>query len=196
MADRTFNLDKNYIYLYHTDTWIFLPSYPEQIQDNLSSSFSSTNILARTAPIFSYSNSGPRTVQVQLNLHRDMMSQINWESNATIELGDDYVDTLIKQIQAIALPKYIATQKLVDPPMVAVRFGDEVFIKGIVNGGVSITSHLPLLENNKYALVDIGFQVTEVDPYDADSVMTHGQFRGFSKTLERTLPYKSGNYSL
>ena len=61
--------------------------------------------------------------------------------------------------------------------MVAVRFGDEVFIKGVVIGGVSITSNLPLLSNNKYALVDISFNVTEIDPYDADAVMQQGQFR-------------------
>lgn len=99
MADnKTYNLDRNYVYLYHTNTWIFIPSYPEQLQDNLSSTFSQTNILARTAPIFSYSNSGPRTVQIHLNLHREMMTQINWESNVSVDIGDDYVDTLIKQL--------------------------------------------------------------------------------------------------
>lgn len=80
--------------------------------------------------------------------------------------------------------------------MVAVRFGDEVFIKGVVTGGIATTSQLPLLSNNKYALVDVSFNVSEVDPYDAESVMQQGSFRGFSRTLERHLPYNSGNYSL
>jgi hypothetical protein len=34
---------------------------------------------------------------------------------------------------------------MVNPPMVAVRFGNEIFIKGVVTGGVTVTSQLPLL---------------------------------------------------
>ena len=49
--------------------------------------------------------------------------------------NDDYVDLLIKKLQSIALPRYKASDKLVNPPMVAVRFGDAVFIKGISMGG-------------------------------------------------------------
>lgn len=179
---------ENYIYLYHTDTFVVLPTYPESISDTLESTFSSTHILARSAPIFSYSYSGPRTVQVTLSLHRDMMSQINYGvSNLSVELGDDYVDTIIKQLQSIALPKYAASSKMVNPPMVAVRFGNELFIKGVVNGPITTTYNLPILENNKYAQVQIGFSVSEVDPYDATTVAEQGSFRGLSKTLERNL---------
>ena len=179
---------ENYIYLYHTDTFVVLPTYPESISDTLESTFSSTHILARSAPIFSYSYSGPRTVQVTLSLHRDMMSQINYGvSNLSVELGDDYVDTIIKQLQSIALPKYSASSKMVNPPMVAVRFGNELFIKGVVNGPITTTYSLPILENNKYAQVQIGFSVSEVDPYDATTVAEQGSFRGLSKTLERNL---------
>ena len=179
---------ENYIYLYHTDTFVVLPTYPESISDTLESTFSSTHILARSAPIFSYSYSGPRTVQVTLSLHRDMMSQINYGvSNLSVEIGDDYVDTIIKQLQSIALPKYSASSKMVNPPMVAVRFGNELFIKGVVNGPITTTYSLPILENNKYAQVQIGFSVSEVDPYDATTVAEQGSFRGLSKTLERNL---------
>lgn len=179
---------ENYIYLYHTDTFVVLPTYPESISDTLESTFSSTHILARSAPIFSYSYSGPRSVQVTLSLHRDMMSQINYGvSNLSVEIGDDYVDTIIKQLQSIALPKYAASSKMVNPPMVAVRFGNELFIKGVVNGPITTTYNLPILENNKYAQVQIGFSVFEVDPYDATTVAEQGSFRGLSKTLERNL---------
>ena len=76
---------------------------------------------------------------------------------------------------------------MVDPPQVALRFGNEIFIKGIINGGVNITYKLPLLDNNKYALVEIQFTVTEIDPYDAESVIKSGSFRGLDKTLEKRL---------
>lgn len=184
----------NYIYLYHIDKFLLLPVYPDSVQDNLSSAFSETTPLSRSAPVYTYSHSGPRTIQVTLSLHRDMMTQLNYgNSNINlneVDVGDDYVDVLAKQIQAIALPRYSANTKMVNPPMVALRFGNEIYIKGIVNGGVSITYSGPILENNKYAQVMISFTISEVDPYDAESILSKGSFRGLNKTLERRI-YKS-----
>jgi hypothetical protein len=183
-----YNLIENYIYLYHINKFILLPTYPESVQDVLSSTFNQTNPLARSAPIFTYSHSGPRTMQVSLSLHRDLMSQINYKtSNLNIEIGDDYVDTLIKQLQAVALPKYDGSVKMVNPPLVALRLGNEIYIKGVVNGGIAITYSGPILDDNKYAVVEVNFQITEVDPYDADTIQTVGSFRGLNKTLERRL---------
>ena len=186
----------NYIYLYHlpgdssTDMgqFVVLPTYPESYTENLQSSFASESILARSAPIFAYSNSGPRTISINLSLHRDMMQQLNLGvSNLQVELGDDYVTTLINKLQAVCLPKYDYGNKMVNPPMVAVRFGNEFFIKGVVNGGITTTGKLPLLPNGKYAQVEIGFTVSEVDPYDAETVVNYGQLRGLSSSLERNL---------
>ena len=103
-----FEMIDNYIYLYHTDQFVILPTYPETVQDSLSSTFAHSNPLSRSAPIYSYSYSGPRSIQVNLKLHREMMTQINYRvSNLTVEIGDDYIDTLIKQLQSIALPKEV-----------------------------------------------------------------------------------------
>ncbi|WP_300924713.1 hypothetical protein [uncultured Clostridium sp.] len=195
VTNNTFNgykLINNYIYLYHIDKFLLLPTYPERISDTLTSTFNQTTPLARSAPIFSYSHSGPRSMQITLALHRDLMSQINYQaSNINLdelgEIGDDYVDVLIKQLQAIALPRYDGANKMVDPPMVALRLGNEIYIKGIVSGSISIEYHGPILDDNKYACVDVAFNITEVDPYDAQSVQTLGSFRGLNKTLERRL---------
>jgi hypothetical protein len=181
-----FNMINNYIYLYHVDQFIVIPTFPESITDTLSVNFNRATPMSRSAPIYSYSDSGPRSLQINLDLHRDMMTQINYGvSNANVELGDDYVDTLIKQIQAVALPSYGSSKKMVDPPMVAVRFGNDVFIKGVVTGAVSVTYALPLIEGNKYAHVSVSFTVEEVDPYDARTVMEAGSFRGLDSSLER-----------
>lgn len=190
-AGRTFNLIDNYIYLFHTDEFVLIPTYPDSIQDSMRSSFSETNALSRSAPVFSYSNSGPRRVQVSLNLHRDMMEAMNYNtSNLVIEdLDDDYVDTLIKKLQSIALPKYSVTSKSVQPPMVAIRFGNEIFIKGVVNDTINVTYEKPILENNKYAQVTISFTVSEIDPYDAESVQEQGSFRGLTRS------FKNGIYT-
>lgn len=188
---RIYNLIENYIYMYHTDTFIILPIYPDSVQDSMGAKFTSTTPLMRSAPIQSYSSSGPRTVQVTFNLHRDMMSQVNYQkSNVVLDIGDDYVDVLVRQIQAAVVPKYNASAKMVNPPMVAMRLGDDIFIKGVISGDVGITRQLPIISINgkdKYAQVSVSFQVTEVDPYDAELVMQMGSFRGLDTTLERRL---------
>lgn len=185
MATLEERLIDNYIYLYHTDEWVLIPVYPDQIADSMSTTFNSTNALSRSAPVFSYSNSGPRTVQINIDLHRDMMDEVNYgKANLRVDIGDDYVDTIIKRLQSIALPRYQASSKSVVPPMVAVRFGEEVFIKGVVNSNITVTYKKPILSNNKYAVVSINFNVLEVDPYDADSVSQLGSFRGLTRTFK------------
>lgn len=193
-APKKFNLIENYIYMYHlldesgNGTFVVLPTSPESISDNLASTFSSTPILSRTAPIFSYSYSGPRTVQIDLNLHRDMMTQINYGvSNLKVEMGDDYVDTIIKRMQACVLPSYMSAERMVNPPLVAVRFANDIFVKGVITSGMNVTYKTPLLSNGKYALVSISFSISEVDPYDAATVANQGSMRGLSRTLERNL---------
>lgn len=186
--DYSEKLIENYIYIYHIDQFVVIPVWPESISDSMNSTFASSTPLSRSAPIFSYSNSGPRSLTINLKLQRDMMYNVNYKrSNLKIELGDDYIDTLIKQLQACALPNYKDASKMVDPPLVAVRFGNEIFIKGVVNNGVAVTYSGPILTNNKYSIVDISFQVFETSPYDADSVAQLGSFRGLDKTLEKRL---------
>ena len=182
----------SYIYFYHLQKFCVLPDYPESISDNMESSFGSVNALARTAPVFSYKNSGPRVVNVSFKLHRDMMNDLNrnvsnLKDNVVDFSGNDYIDILIKHLQAAALPnyrEYASGSKNVIPPMVAIRFGNDIFIKGIVNGGVQCTYEKPILWNDKYAVCTINFSVSEVDPYDADSVSVLGSFRGITRTFK------------
>lgn len=170
-----FQMINNYIYLYHVDKFIILPEYADSINDSMSANFANTPPLSRSAPIFSYTSSGPRTVSFKFTFHREMMKQINYGNSSLIT--DDYVDELIKQIQAAVLPAYSMAAKMVSPPIVAVRMGDDIFIKGIINGSLGLTYGLPILKNGKYAMVDISFTVTEIDPYDADTAMKAGSYR-------------------
>lgn len=187
----------NYLYMSHIDSFVLLPTYPESINDSMAASYQQSVPLGRSAPIFSYASSGPRQLQVSLHLHRDIMNEINKDvSNIKLralggvdpEVGitDDYIDVIVKQLQAIAVPKYQAESKMINPPTVSVRFG-QIYIRGVVNSSVSVVSSLPLLQDDKYAIVDIAFTVSEIDPYSADTIAEQGQFRGFSRTLERRL---------
>ena len=185
-------LIRNYIYLHHTDEYLILPQYPDTIPDHLNSTFAQQNALARTAPIYAFSNAGPRTINVKIELHRDMLNNVNINaSNFNVEgLGKDYIDVLVKKLQAIALPKYIAESKTVKPPMISVSFGQDVSIKGVVIGGVSIVYAKPILMNDKYARVELNFTVYETTPYDAESVSKLGSFRGVTSQVANGL-YKS-----
>ena len=190
----SYNMIENYIYMYHVQQFIVIPTYPESLTDTLSVEFASSTPMSRSAPIYSYSKTGPRQITIKLDLHRDLMTQVNKDvSNIPVSPGDDYVDTLIKQIQAIALPVYGATEKMVDPPIIACRFGNDIFIRGVVEGSVGVDYDLPIISGNKYAHVGVSFTIVEVDPYSAPQVMTSGSFRGFDASLERNVWTRAGN---
>lgn len=200
-----------YIYLHHVDTFIVLPSFAEANNDSISVKFSSDTPLGRTAPIYSYSNSGPRTLQVSFNFHRDMLYELNYsisqysdlieksrETTNNVNTGKkesyvDYVDLLAKQIQAAALPTYSQASKMINPPLVSLKLGNDIFIKGVVNGSVGVTYGLPVLANGKYAQVTIQFGITEVIPYDATQVMKYGSYRGIDTTLSGKNTFVTGS---
>ena len=199
MADQDlFNriLPDCYLYISHLDEgyqyWM-LPGYPDSVTDQMSSEFQPNSALGRSAPVFTFSNSGPRTVSIKLSFHRDMFEDINRflypNGSDKFSNADDMADKFIKAIQAIAVPKYNLSNKAIEPPLVSIRLGREVFIKGIVSGGVSVTYGKPILSNEKYAIVEISFTVSEVDPYDATTVFKNGSFRGLTATLRKGMHF-------
>ena len=182
---------ENYIYISHLQDGqkkgmvFIIPVNPDSIADSLVSTFQENSALSRSAPVYTYSSSGPRTVQFSFVFHRDMMDEVNNNvSDYQLGEGEDYVEGLIHALQAIAVPQYNLQNKLVEPPLVAVRIANDIFIKGIVNGGVTVNYEKPLLyPDGRYAKVSIQFTVSEVDPYDATTVFKQGSFRGMTKTL-------------
>lgn len=184
-------LPDNYIYISHLDEnfqYWRLPSSPDGISDSMGSTFAATSALGRSAPIYTYSNSGPRVVRLELRLHRDMMDTVNaGVSNSRLEFGEDYVDNLIRALQSISVPKYNLTNRMVEPPLVALRLSNEIFIKGVVSGDIGLQLNLPILSNGKYAVVDVSLTINEVDPYDAQTVFKNGSFRGMVKTMRSGL---------
>lgn len=189
-------LDDNYIYISHLDEdfrfWK-LPTWPDSISDTMQSNFQQTSALGRTAPVFTFSNSGPRTVQIDIPLHRDIMDKVNTGiSNSKLGEGEDYVDNLLRALESIALPRYNISNKLVEPPLVALRLGQEVFIKGVVTQAIGVTYEKPILSNGKYAQIQLSLQISEVDPYDATDVYKNGGFRGVVNSLRTGMGLDEG----
>ncbi len=186
-------LTNNYIYISHLDEgfrYWRLPSDPDSITDTMSSTYAQTNALGRSAPVFTYTNSGPRSVQINLVLHRDAMDDVNMDNFSTsFKDGEDYVDNLIRALQSISLPKYTLKNNIVEPPIVALRFGNEIFIRGIVDSAIGLTYEKPILANDKYARVSLNFTVYEIDPYDAPTVFKNGSFRGLVATMKKGMGF-------
>jgi hypothetical protein len=173
-----------YLYISHLDEgyqYWQLPGYPDEVSDDMQSTFAATTALGRSAPVYTFSNAGPRSVQISLNFHRDMFEEM--PSNVVPRDGEDKAESFIHALQAIAVPKYNLTNKAIEPPLVAVRLGREVFIKGVVTSSIGITYGKPILVNEKYATMRVQFTISEVDPYDASTVFKNGSFRGLTQTM-------------
>ena len=185
-----------YIYISHLDEsyqyWM-LPGYPEEVTDQMNSTFQENSALGRSAPVYTFSNSGPRTINISLNFHRDMFEEINQfqypNGSDKFTDGDDMAERFIHALQAIAVPRYNLSNKAIEPPLVAVRLGREVFIKGVVSGGIQVTYGKPILVNEKYATMKVSFTISEVDPYDSTTVFQNGSFRGLTATLRHGLHF-------
>ena len=188
-----FDMPDNYIYFYNLDKFIMLPLYADSVQDSMNVNFESSTPLSRSAPIYSYKDSGPRTVQVGFDLHRDLMTDINYQISNVIPnpaMNEDYVDILIKYIQSATLPVYSSANKMVNPPIVAMRLSNDIFIKGVINGSVGLVYKFPILKNGKYAVVSTSFAISETEPYSAWDVVQQGSYRGLDRTLNRKIQLK------
>lgn len=180
---KPFKLIDNYIYFYHLDEYCIIPQYPESIGDSNTATFATTPILGRSAPIATYSYSGPRTVDFKFMLHRDMMNDISLVSTTMkISEDEDVVDALVRRMHSAVLPKYTNITKAVNPPILAVRIGNDIYIKGVVNGSVSVNKSGPII-NGKYAVIEISFNMIELDPYDAETSKLVGSYRGLDATV-------------
>lgn len=190
---------ENYIYIYQLGVYVIIPTYPDSVTDSLGSKFAVENILSRTAPVYSYSDSGPRTVTMNFTFHRDLMNSLNYDNFNFIDevgnmLGEDYIDTLVRYLQAMALPSFNAVEaassvynSMVKPPIIAVRIGTTLFIKGIVNGEVQVTYSGPISKEGKYMQVGVSFTVSEIEPQDAEQLAKWGSNRGMESLLTKSL---------
>jgi hypothetical protein len=179
-----------YLYISHLDEgfqYWQLPGYPDNVTDSMESRFESSTALGRSAPVYTFGSSGPRTVHISLRFHRDMFEEM--PTNVALRDGEDKAESFIHALQAIAVPKYNLSNKAIEPPLVAVRLGREVFIKGVVTSSISVTYGKPILVNEKYATMEVGFTISEVDPYDSSTVFKNGSFRGHVATMREGMHF-------
>ena len=162
----------NYIIVHHLDDRVYqIPMYPEEVSDTMSTRYVQTEILARSAPLQSWSNAGPRTLGFSLKVHRDL------DDYVTAEHG---INDLINDYQAFSLPNY-SSPMLVIPPKITVSLGPSLRITGIPSN-ISYTNRLPIGENGEYMSGEFIFEIKELEPYDAESVASsYHNARGLTK---------------
>lgn len=190
-----------YVTLHHIGKTFILPVDPDAVSDSMNVSFAENNPLSRSAPIYSYQNSGPRTVSATWTLHRDLCREFNpdWA-----KAGEDPVDLLVTNLDALVLPDYNAANKIVNPPLVSLKIRDEIYIKGVVTGSVGITYNLPIINygtedapSYKYAIITISFGVNEITPYSASILPSvGGKFRGPYNLTSSTSNGASGGWAV
>lgn len=173
------DLVQNYIYFHHLETGCIIPQFPESVSDSMSAKFNNTEILGRSAPIVTYSGSGPRQVSIALKLHRDMLADVNL-TNVTF-LGEaidpeEAINILIRTMEAAVLPKYVDATKAINPPVISVRIGRDIYIKGVCSR-VQHEWNGPI-RDDRYLQCDISFDVQEYNAYDAKLAKTLGKYRG------------------
>ena len=168
----------SYIYLYHLDKQFNIPVTPDPITNSLGITFTQENILGRSAPQMTFANAGPRTQQVSLVLHRQLMALEN-------QGNENAVDDLINALQACTLPKYADSYKAVIPPSLLIQFGNESCIRGVIQNSLNISSSGAWLKNGKMSIVTLNFTVVEIQPFSADYVMQKGLLRSVSTDLKR-----------
>jgi hypothetical protein len=118
-----------------------------------------------------------------------MFESEEYVSNVKPAEYEDKAESFIHALQAVAVPKYNLSNKAVEPPLVGIRLGSEIFVKGVVSSSISVTFSKPILVNEKYAGIEISFSISEVDPYDASSVYKNGSFRGITNTMRKNMNY-------
>jgi hypothetical protein len=171
----------SYLYIYHLKKEWYLPVLPQSISNSLPISFSPTTIPLSSAPLQTFSSAGPRSVSISLKMHRKMFELEDPKK------GAERMEELINDISALALPKYTNASKLVVPPTVLYRAGNEVCIRGIVSGNVTISNSGAWQRDGKLSEIDIQFTIIEVEAFSADYAQNHGVLRSIPTDLTHSV---------
>lgn len=150
---------KSYIINLATNTWVPLPVLPESVSEAVSAQWTDTSIIGRSASYRSYQGTSNRTVNFNLKLHMDLLSDLS-NSNLDLTAITDY-------LKALTYPEYSKSE--LRPPVVILKLADVIKLRGTCDS-VNVTYELPLKTMMKYrhtgklmySQCTVSFQFTEV----------------------------------
>lgn len=124
-----------------------IPCYPKSLSDSVGVTFNSGQLFTSTEPYFVFHHSGPRTVSVAFQLHREMRGIDN----------DGYIDSIASVLKAACYPVHDGWMG----SEVILIVGSDIYIRGIISGSVSVSYSGPIIDG-KYNVIDISFSIDEV----------------------------------
>ena len=124
-----------------------IPCYPKSVSDSLQVQFNSDSLFTSTEPYFVFHHSGPRTIQVGFQFHREMRGIDN----------DGYIDTIVNALKASVYP---VNDGWMGSEIILI-VGNDVYIRGIISGSVGVSYSGPIIDG-KYNVIDVNFSIEEV----------------------------------
>jgi LysM repeat protein len=124
-----------------------IPCYPTSLSDSYSVSFNSSNMFTSTEPYFVFHNSGPRSVSVNFQFHREMRGIDN----------DGYIDSIISAVEAACYP---VNDGWMGSEIILI-VGAEIYIRGILGGNVGVSYSGPIIDG-RHNVIDLSFSINEV----------------------------------
>lgn len=153
-----------------------LPSMPQSVSENLSLSTYDQAIVARWAPIISYTSTNARTISFTFGITDDYMPY--YESQKRAYTIQEYINAL----KSLEYPRYVSNSKTnsseVVPPQCILKLAN-IKAKGIVTS-VSVNWNGPLsnaIAGGTYSRADISIQFKEI-----------------SNAVKGAIDIKNGNY--
>lgn len=144
---------------------VYLPVIPDEINDQISSSWSDTSIVGRSSPVSAYIGTGFRSISFSFDLHADMViyksdTEVYNINKGTSTEGRRLFERIISRLRATVYPMYSSSSrenKTMKPPITFFRFG-QFAVKGIVRN-VSFAWKKPLDDQDRYKLCTVSISI-------------------------------------
>ena len=147
------------------NTLIYMPCWPESVQDGAQAEYDQPPVLGRSSPYVIYTRTGERSIDFTFKLHREMLDSSVAVLTEDIIKNPDKVATrsneieqIIRLIESAVYPNYDGTVAAV---RTQVKIGNTLYISGVMTSQSS-NWYGPIGPDHKYNQCDISFTVLEV----------------------------------
>lgn len=170
---------ENFLYLHHLDLLVWIPTYGSEINVTQNASYSHTKPLGAPNDIYSFAGSGPRTMNRTIEIDRDTIQILN--ANGLTGDGDP-IETLLRALESCCVANYSDARRMINPPIVTYKEAQEITITGVIVGSITTSARGGWI-NGRKRNYSIQLVITEIEQYDAQSIMQTGHYRGLNNTL-------------
>ena len=147
------------------NTLIYMPCWPESVQDKGSAQYETPEVPGRSAPYVIYNKTDSRSISFTFKLHREMLDTSIAQLTEAIARNPDSVatrageiDQIVRILESAVYPNYDSTVAAV---RTQVRIGNTLYISGVMTD-IDTNWYGPIGSDLKYKQCDVTFTVLEV----------------------------------